>query len=139
MTGITHRYSSGMASLGGAGERYILRARIGIHLPERAQLATLQQRLAKAITSELQHAHIPADLVDGRIGDLGPLEIAAVCHALQCTPYDLWAPATVEQILTVYPPDLWPRETIPLTPTTPIDPGVAVEPAQPTLGPELTR
>ena len=80
-----------------------------------------------------------ADLVDGRIGELGPLEIATVCHALHCTPYDLWPPATVEQILTVYPPDLWPRETIPLTPTTPTDPAVTVEPAQPTLGPELTR
>jgi hypothetical protein len=83
MTGITHRYSSGMASLGGAGERYILRARIGIHLPERAHLATLQQRLAKAITSELEHAHIPADLlqigiaIDPRWLTVGPTNLLA--------------------------------------------------------------
>jgi Family of unknown function (DUF6166) len=78
-------------------------------------------------------------LIDGRISQLGPLEIATVCHALHCTPYDLWPPATVDQILGVYPPELWPREIFPLNTTPAVEPSAAIEPTPPSLGPELAR
>jgi hypothetical protein len=78
-------------------------------------------------------------IVDGRISELGPLEIATVCHALHCTPYDLWPPITVDQILHVYPPELWPREIFPLNTTPLIEAAIPIEPIPPRLGPELAR
>jgi hypothetical protein len=78
-------------------------------------------------------------LVDGRLSQLGPLEIATVCHALHCTPYDLWPPATVDQILRVYPPELWPREIFPLNTTPAVEPTLTTAPSPPGLGPELAR
>ena len=78
-------------------------------------------------------------LVDGRISELGPMEIATVCHALHCTPYDLWPPITVDQILHVYPPELWPREIFPLNTTPVVEAAIPIEPIPPGLGPELAR
>jgi hypothetical protein len=63
MTGVTYRYGSGMASTDGAGGRFVLRTRIGVHLDDRGELGALQDRLADAISAELQAAHATVDLL----------------------------------------------------------------------------
>ena len=61
--------------------------------------------------------------------------LASICTALHCTPFDLWPPAAVADILRVYPAELWPHE---------LDIGhhqsapPARTPARPT-GPEIVR
>ena len=63
MTGVTHRYGSGMASTDGAGGRFVLRTRIGVRLADPGQLGSLQDQLAEAISGVLEAAHVTVDLL----------------------------------------------------------------------------
>lgn len=62
--------------------------------------------------------NLDADLVGGLLAgtttELGVDEIAAVCEAFHCSPYDLWEPAVARNILHAYGPEKWPRHIEPL-------------------------
>lgn len=53
-------------------------------------------------------------LLAGRIGDLDAQQIAQVCEALHCSPYDMWGPELGRTILHAYGPEHWPRHIEPL-------------------------
>lgn len=54
------------------------------------------------------------DLLDGTIDDLDVAQIAHVCDALHCSPYDLWGVQLGREILDAYGPEQWPRHIEPL-------------------------
>lgn len=53
-------------------------------------------------------------LLSGRIDTVDVAEIAEVCEALHCSPFDLWEPAEARSILHAYGPELWPTTILPL-------------------------
>ena len=53
-------------------------------------------------------------LLSGRIDTVDVAEIAEVCEALHCSPFDLWEPAQARSILHAYGPELWPATILPL-------------------------
>jgi len=53
-------------------------------------------------------------LLSGRIDTLDVTDIAQVCEALNCSPFDLWEPAEARSILHAYRPELWPTTILPL-------------------------
>ena len=61
---------------------------------------------------------LPADLttrlLDGKLTRLEVGDIAAVCEALHCSPYDLWGADEARTVLHVYGPERWPRHIAPL-------------------------
>ena len=61
---------------------------------------------------------LDAGLVDGllagRIDTLDVADIAQICDALNCSPFDLWEPAQARSILHAYGPELWPTTILPL-------------------------
>ena len=59
-------------------------------------------------------ADLARDIADGAVDDLNVEQIAHVCEALRCSPYDLWGPRLGREILDVYGPDSWPRYIEPL-------------------------
>jgi hypothetical protein len=54
------------------------------------------------------------NVVDGTVSDLDVDQIAHVCEALRCSPYDLWGAELGREILDVYGPERWPRHIEPL-------------------------
>lgn len=53
-------------------------------------------------------------LLSGRIDTVDVAEIAQVCDALHCSPFDLWEPSEARSILHAYGPELWPTTILPL-------------------------
>jgi hypothetical protein len=88
MTGVTYRYGLDMARTDGTGQRVVLRTRIGVRLANSGELGSLQDRLAEAISSVLEAAHAPVDLLqiglatDPRWHADGPPNRATASH--QC-------------------------------------------------------
>lgn len=53
-------------------------------------------------------------VIDESIGELSVEQIAHVCEALRCSPYELWGQKLGREILDVYGPERWPRYIEPL-------------------------
>jgi DNA-binding Xre family transcriptional regulator len=53
-------------------------------------------------------------LLHGEVEELDLQQIAELCEALKCSPYDLWTPDEARTILHAYGPELWPRLIEPL-------------------------
>lgn len=62
---------------------------------------------------DLDHDLVVA-LLAGTRSELGVEEVASVCEALHCSPYDLWGPQDARTILDSYGPEKWPRHIEPL-------------------------
>jgi DNA-binding Xre family transcriptional regulator len=58
---------------------------------------------------------LTGDIVTGRVQQLQVRQIAHLCEALRCSPYDLWGPQLGRQILEVYGPEHWPEYIEPLS------------------------
>jgi hypothetical protein len=73
---------------------------------------------AENLTAFAHGLGIDADLarhiVDGAQRDLDVDQIANVCEALRCSPFDLWGAQMGREILDVYGPERWPRHIEPL-------------------------
>lgn len=59
-------------------------------------------------------ADLARDVVGGEVEDLNVEQIAHLCEALRCSPFDLWGPRLGREILGVYGPEQWPRYIEPL-------------------------
>jgi hypothetical protein len=57
---------------------------------------------------------LASGMLDGTIEDLEVDQIAHVCEALHCSPYDLWGVELGREILDAYGPEQWPRHIEPL-------------------------
>jgi hypothetical protein len=57
---------------------------------------------------------LAADVLSGRRDDVTIEEIAEVCEALRCSPYEIWPPEHASGILHAYGPERWPRYIEPL-------------------------
>ena len=55
------------------------------------------------------------DIVTGRAEELDVPQIAHLCEALRCSPYDLWGIELGRQILDAYGPERWPQHIEPLS------------------------
>lgn len=54
-------------------------------------------------------------ILDGNVDELDVEQIAHICDALHCSPYDLWGVQLGREILDVYGPEQWPRHIEPLS------------------------
>jgi hypothetical protein len=57
---------------------------------------------------------VARQLLHGEVDELDLEQIAEVCEALKCSPYDLWEPELARSVLHAYGPERWPRYIEPL-------------------------
>lgn len=58
--------------------------------------------------------HLAQGVLSGTVEQLTIEQIAEVCEALRCSPYDVWGPEMGRAILHAYGPESWPRHIEPL-------------------------
>jgi hypothetical protein len=54
-------------------------------------------------------------LVTGRLTTLDVTQVAQLCEALRCSPYDMWGPDLARTVLHAYGPERWPATIEPLS------------------------